>query len=246
MSSPAKVIFGFFFLLGATALYFGARGAPFGGVNTAPRHAQVWQFLTDPAAHASWKVRPGTVCGSAPFMQPTAGFIGYLWGDSFRVGHTHQGLDIFAGTEVGVTPVYAAYSGYLSRQWGWKSSLIIRIPSDPLMPPRQIWTYYTHMADPSGTVSYIVPQFPEGTSEVFVEAGTLLGYQGNYSGDPNNPVGVHLHFSIVKDQNGQYLNELDINNTYDPSPYFGLPLNAATNKDTIPLCALPRVKMNLP
>lgn len=246
MSSPAKVVFGFFFLLGATALYFGTRGLPFGGVNTAPRHAQVWQFLTDPAAHANWKVQPGTVCGSAPFIQPTAGFIGYLWGDSFRLGHTHQGLDIFSGTQVGITPVYAAYSGYLSRQWGWKSSLIIRIPSDPLMPTRQIWTYYTHMADPSGTVSYIVPQFPEGTSEMFVEAGTLLGYQGNYSGDPGNPVGVHLHFSIVKDQNGQYLNELDINNTYDPSPYFGLPLNAALNKDTIPLCALPRVKVKLP
>jgi murein DD-endopeptidase MepM/ murein hydrolase activator NlpD len=114
------------------------------------------------------------------------------------------------------------------------------------MPTRQNWTYYTHMADPSGTVSYIVPQFPEGTSEVFVEAGTLLGYQGNYSGDPGNPVGVHLHFSIVQDQNGQYLNELDINNTYDPSPYFGLPLNAAMNRDTIPLCAMPRVKVKLP
>jgi hypothetical protein len=92
------------------------------------------------------------------------------------------------------------------------------------------------MADRDGT-SYISPQFPPGTSEVFIEAGTLLGYQGDYSGDPNNPVGVHLHFSIVQDDiSGRFKNELEIRNTYDPSGYLGMPLNANTNRDTIPLC----------
>ena len=65
-------------------------------------------------------------------------------------GHRHQGIDIFAGTDVGITPVYAAYDGYLTRQSDWKSTVIIRIPSDPLEPGRQIWTYYTHMADAEG------------------------------------------------------------------------------------------------
>jgi len=38
---------------------------------------------------------------------------------------------------------------------------------------------------------------------------------------------VHLHFSIVLDDGqGRFLNELDINNTLDPSPYLGLQLNA--------------------
>jgi hypothetical protein len=70
-----------------------------------------------------------------------------------------------------------------------------------------------------------------------VEQGTLLGYQGNYSGDPNNPTGVHLHFSIVKDDgNGTFLNELEIKNTLDPSPYFGMPLNARENPDEVPVC----------
>jgi len=92
------------------------------------------------------------------------------------------------------------------------------------------------MADPDGN-SFISDQFPPSTSEAYVEAGTLLGYQGDYSGDPGNPVGVHLHISIVKDDGfGNFLNELDINNTYDPSPYFGLPLNANQNTDTIPVC----------
>jgi murein DD-endopeptidase MepM/ murein hydrolase activator NlpD len=72
---------------------------------------------------------------------------------------------------------------------------------------------------------------------VYVEAGTLLGYQGNYSGDPDNPTGVHLHFSIVRDDGqGQFLNELDMDNTLDPSPYLGLPLNASQNQDEIPVC----------
>ena len=79
--------------------------------------------------------------------------------------------------------------------------------------------------------------FPPGTSEIYVEEGTLLGYQGNYSGDPYNPTGVHLHFSIVKDDGqGNYLNELEIKNTLDPSPYLGMPLNAKENPGQIPVC----------
>jgi murein DD-endopeptidase MepM/ murein hydrolase activator NlpD len=167
---------------------------------------------------------------------PTDGYIGFLWDDSFRPGHRHSGLDIFGGTENGITPIFAAYDGYLTRQADWKSTVIIRIPSDPLQPDRQIWTYYTHMADEQGN-DFISDDFPPGTSDVFVEAGTLLGYQGNFSGTPGSPTGVHLHFSIVKDDgNGQYLNETIIENTLDPSPYFNIDLNAKSNPPEIPLC----------
>ena len=207
-----------------------------GRVDDAARSARVLTWLRDPGAHTEWMVKAGERCGEAPFLMPTDGFIGYLWGDSFRPGHRHQGIDIFSGATVGVTPVFAAYDGYLTRLPDWKSSLIIRIPQDPLFSSRQIWTYYTHMASPQGD-SYISTEFPPGSYEIFVQAGTLLGYQGNYSGTPGNPVGVHLHFSIVKDDGrGNFLNELEIGNTLDPSPYLGLPLNAATNLDQIPVC----------
>ncbi|MCS6907253.1 MAG: M23 family metallopeptidase [Anaerolineales bacterium] len=199
------------------------------------RSRRVWIYLRNPAAYPNWRVKVGERCGDAPFLLPTSGYIGFLWGDSFRLGHRHQGIDIFAGTEPGITEVRAAYSGYLTRLATWKSSLIIRIPQDPLQPDRQIWAYYTHLASPEG-FSYISEAFPPGIQEVYVEAGTLLGYQGNYSGDPGNPVGVHLHFSIVKDRNGRFLNELEFENTLDPSPYFGLPLNAETNRDQVPVC----------
>ncbi|HSO28069.1 MAG TPA: hypothetical protein VLS48_08365, partial [Anaerolineales bacterium] len=145
------------------------------------------------------------------------------------------------GGEVNVTPVFAAYPGYLTRLPDWKASLILRTPQDPLQPGRQIWQYYTHLADAQGN-SLIVEDFPPGVTEVFVEAGTLLGYQGNFSGTPGSPVGVHLHFSIVLDDPAatdrtiSFRNELDIRNTLDPSPYFGLDLNAAENDGAVPVC----------
>ena len=197
----------------------------------------VMTFLRAPEAHSDWKTSALSRCGDAPFSFPTDGFIGYLWGDSFRLLHKHQGIDIFAGTDVGQTAVYAPYDGYLTRLDSWKSSLIIRIPSDPLHPGNQIWLYMTHLADPRGE-SLITADFPPGTQDKAVRRGDLLGYQGNYSGNPQSPTGVHLHFSIVRDDGtGNYLNELDFENTLDPSPYFRLPLNARTNKDSIPRCS---------
>lgn len=194
------------------------------------------QFWDDPDAHADWTVQAGERCGNAPFILPTRGFIGFLWDDSFGMGHRHQGLDIFGSGTPGVAEVIAVYPGYLTRLPDWKSTLAIYIPEDPLHPGRAIWTYYTHLASPDGE-SFIAAEFPPGTEKVYVEAGTFLGYQGNYSGNPNNPTGVHLHFSIVKpDVTGALTNELDIRNTYDPSPYFGLNVNAGSNFGEIPLC----------
>ncbi len=202
------------------------------------RSVKVLQFLHDPQDHQEWIIPAGYVCNEAPFQFPTDGMIGYLWDDSFRPGHHHTGLDIFSGTESGVTPIYAAYDGYLTRKADWISTVIIRIPVDPLNPGRQIWTYYTHMADVDGN-SYVDAAFPPGTNEVFVKAGTLLGSMGNYSGTAGNPTGVHLHFSIVKDDgDGNFLSELELKNTLDPSPYLGMFLVGSQNSAEIPLCSL--------
>jgi len=201
-----------------------------------PRSAMLMAWLTAPGAHPNWAVRPLERCQASVFVQPTYGYIDYRWGDSFRPGHRHQGLDIFGGETSGKTPVYAAFDGYVTRLAGWKSSLIMRIPQDPLDPRRQIWLYYTHMASAAGK-STIEPQFPPDVSEVFVRAGALLGYQGNYSGTPGSPTGVHLHFSIVRDDgSGQFLNELEIENTLDPSPYFNLPLDGRQNPAGLAVC----------
>jgi hypothetical protein len=208
------------------------------GRGVSQRSRQVMAWLRTPQAHPDWGVRAGTRCGAAPFTFPTDGYIGFLWDDSFRPGHRHQGIDIFGGQEPGLTPVQAAYGGFLTRRPDWKSSLIIRIPADPLQPDRQIWAYYTHLADPAGS-SLISAEFPPGVSEIPVVAGQFLGYQGNFSGTPDSPVGVHLHFSLVQDDHGAFLNELKLANTLDPSPYFGFNLNAHQNRGEIPQCAAP-------
>lgn len=238
MKTWGKIVFAGLLVALLAGMYF---AYPWLRTRTA-RTARLFEFFRDPAAHVDWMVRAGESCPGAPFMFPSDAYIGFIWGDSFRPGHTHQGLDLFGGAEPGVTPVLAAYPGYLTRLESWKSSLIIRIPADPLQPDRQIWTYYTHLAARDGT-SFIASEFPPGTSEVYVEAGTLLGYQGNYSGDPLTPTGVHLHFSIVLDQGrsaehplGWFRNELEVENTLDPSPYFGMDLNAAQNPAENPLC----------
>ena len=208
--------------------------------NNGGRADKFYQWMRNPASHPDWKLPAGSQCGSAPFLFPTDGFVGFLWGDSFGLRHTHQGIDIFAGTDINITKVISAYPGYLTRLPDWKSSVIVRVPDDPLNPGQQIWLYYTHMADQYGN-SFISEEFPAGTSEKYIESGTFLGKQGDYSGDPNNPVGVHLHFSIVEDDGtGQFKNELEIENTYDPSPYLGLPLNGYENRGEIPLCQVTR------
>ncbi len=191
-------------------------------VNAADRIGRLRAYLADPAAHADWEIKVGERCPGAPFLLPTTGYLGFGWGDSWRAGQSHQGFDIFGPTGLGQTPVVAAYDGYLTRLPEWKSTVIIRVPQDPLRPSRQIWNYYTHLADAQGD-GFISPDFPPGTSEQFVTAGTVLGYQGNYSGNPADPVGMHLHFSIVKDDGGgRFLNELRLENTLDPSPYLGV------------------------
>ena len=204
--------------------------------STFTRSARLLLWMRNPAGHTEWTITALERCGDAPFLLPTGGFIGYFWDDSFRLGHRHQGIDIFGGAEPGVTPVYSVYDGFLTRQPDWKSSLIIRVPDDPMMPGRQIWLYYTHLADPDG-LSFIDDDYPPGTTEKPVHAGDLLGYQGNYSGDPQNPVGVHLHFSITRDDGqGHYMNELKIQNTLDPSPYFGIELNNHNASAALPVC----------
>lgn len=231
--SKKRIILAFLIIVPIVGGYLFYRWYDRGG---GQRAIQVFSWFRDNTLFADKRSLAGQQCGAAPFVWPIDGIPGFLWGDSFRPGHTHQGVDIFPGTAPGETPVYAAYPGFLTRLQDWKSTVIIRVPSDPLQPDRQIWVYYTHLADQEGR-SFVSDAFPPGTFEVFVETGTLLGYAGDFSGNPNNPTGVHLHISVVKDDGeGNFKNELEIRNTYDPSPYFGMSLNGYENVDDIPTC----------
>jgi peptidoglycan LD-endopeptidase LytH len=211
----------FVLVLGAYALlrFFGT------GSNS---NDAIARWFTDPSSRpALMTTMNRSACPDAPFILPSDGFIGLLWQDPaapYTVWNPHSGMDIFGDGTPGTVPVYAAYGGYLSRLDDWLSTVIIR-HDDPLQPGRTIWTYYTHMASRDATRSFIVNDFPAGTSEKAVTQGTLLGYQGEYAG-AGAPIGLHLHFSIVlSDDLGSFRNEAQIANTLDPSPYFGMTLN---------------------
>lgn len=167
-------------------------------------------------------------CPGAPFILPADGYIGLLYGDPrgpYSLSSPHQGIDIFSNADPGIVPVYAAYDGFVTREDHWVSSLIMRVPDDPQQPGRQIWLYYTHMANQEGE-DFISDAFPPGIREKFVTQGTLLGYTGDYNGSALRDIWVHLHFSIVLDNDsGSYRNELEFNNTLDPSPYLGMAVN---------------------
>ncbi|MBN2303630.1 MAG: M23 family metallopeptidase [Anaerolineae bacterium] len=188
------------------------------------------RWFDDPASRPELTTIQREPCPGAPFLLPSDGLIGLLWRDSalpYNIFKRHTGVDIFGDGEPGEVPVYAAYDGYLTRLPDWKATVIIR-HDDPLEPGRTIWTYYTHMASRDGDTSYIADSFPAGTREVWVTQGTLLGTQGEYSGGSLAPVGLHLHFSIVKsDPDGSFKNESRLGNTLDPSPYFGMGVNIA-------------------
>ena len=213
-------------------LYGAYRVAPFASAlgNTRDRQFLAW-WRGDSATRAALVTIQREACPGAPFILPAEGFIGLLYGDPrgpYSPNRPHQGIDIFSNTDPGITPVYAAYDGYITREARWKSTLIQRVPQDPLHPERQIWLYYTHMADESGESDFIEPAFPPGTYDLFVAQGTLLGYTGNYSGSRLRSVWTHLHFSIVLDDGGRYRNELEFANTVDPSPYLGIDVDHET------------------
>ena len=193
----------------------------------------IGQWFRQPASRPNLITTNDTTCNDAPFLLPSSGFIGLLYGDTaapYTLWRKHTGLDIFGDGKAGEVPVVAVYDGYLTRLDDWLSTVIMR-HDDPLQPGRIIWTYYTHMASRDGTESYIDVAFPPGTSDAFVEQGMLLGYQGEYSG-AGAPVGLHVHLSIVESNaDGSFKNEAILSNTLDPSPYFGLELTMGSFPD---------------
>lgn len=116
--------------------------AYFNYIRPSGRWARFTELRTNPAVFEQYALQAGQRCGDAPFAFPTRGVPLGLWDQSYRFGHRHAGIDIFSGTEPGVTPVYSVYPGYLSRLPDWKATVIVRIPSDPLNPGRQIWKRY--------------------------------------------------------------------------------------------------------
>ncbi len=201
-----------------------------------PRNQQFLTWATGDDDVRATLIAERDPCATAPFILPSEGFVGLLWNDPrgpYSQSRRHQGIDIFTDEAPGTQPVYAVADGFIYREDDWVATVIQRIPSDPLQPNQQIWVYYTHMADVQGN-DFIEPQFERGVTEVPIKQGELIGYIGNYDGNVPSRIWTHVHVSVVKDSRGTYLNEYFIDNTLDPSLYFGMALDYESAEKTLP------------
>ncbi len=229
--------------LGALALlYFDLTGKV--SIIHRPANGALLRWFRDSSSRPELTTTFSEPCPGYPFLVPSSGLVGGLPYNAaygpYNVINPHPGIDIFGNGAEGAIPVYAAYDGHLTREENWTSAVIIR-HNDPLRQGRTIWTYYTHMANLSGSESYIDARFPRGARDVPIKQGDLIGYQGVYNGGVNaSRIGLHVHFSIVKSNLlGEYLNEADFDNTLDPSPYLGLRLSDSATEDFPLRCQAP-------
>lgn len=152
-------------------------------------------------------------CPGAPWRLPSNGVLGLKW----EAG----GLNFYGQGSKGAVPVYAVADGLLTRFPDWVDAVAIQ-HDDPLQ-PGQVWSYYANMKSGNGLDSYVAQDLPPGSMAVPVQAGRLLGYQGDWSGQANWPGWMHMRFAVVKaaDQ-GTFPANLQPENMIDPSPYLRL------------------------
>lgn len=161
-------------------------------------------------------------CAGAPWRLPTDAGLGVSW---------HAGmLDFFGEGSEKAVPVYAVADGRLMRRPDWDNGVAIQ-HDNPLRPGEKVWSYYADMADASGSESYIVSDFPPGSSGVPVERGQLLGYQGAWSGRPFWSAPTHLWFAVISAvEDGAFPHEVTMENVLDPTPYLGIQGNGGVER----------------
>jgi hypothetical protein len=168
-----------------------------------------------PAAASTTKIE---TCPGAPWRLPTDGSLGLT-----------MGIDSIAfygqGQEASI-PVYAVADGLLTRPPDRLDAVAI-LHGDPQRPEKKVWVFYGDMADANGTDSFVVQDFPPGSTNIPVKSGQLLGYQGSWRGTPPWPKWVHLSILLV-DANPQNTlpKEITSADILDPVPYFGLSVDS--------------------
>src|SRR5688572_435012 len=153
-------------------------------------------------------------CPSGEWRLPTDGLFGIQW--------MKGGIDFFGRGNAGKIPVYAVADGLLTRQPDWVDSVAI-LHDDPLHPEKKVWSFYGGMAAPNGTDTYVLSDFPAGTTNVPVQSGQLVGYQGAWSGNPPWPKWVHMSFAVIDSpEQNTFPEKVTPEITLDPVPYLGL------------------------
>jgi hypothetical protein len=143
---------------------------------------------------------------------------------------------LFGTGNEGELPVVAVADGRLIRRRDWPRAVALE-HDDPLHPGETVWTYYADLGASNGRTSFVAPQYPLGSEGAFVPAGTVLGYQGTWSGREYWPAWVHVRFAVVRGPApGVFPEALTPEVLLDPAPYLGLTAAAtATDANVQPL-----------
>lgn len=170
---------------------------------------------------------PTEACAGAPWRLPGAAHNGLRWRDGF--------VDFFGRGNAGALPVRAVADGLLIRRDDWTDAVAVQ-HDDPLRPGRKVWSYYAHMAGPTGAESFVASEFPPGAEQTPVQAGDLIGHQGSWSGRPNFPMWVHLRFALVQaTDDGSFPAEITPAALLNPAPYLGIAVPESPNGSLLPL-----------
>ncbi|MFC1465300.1 MAG: hypothetical protein ACFLMY_10675 [Candidatus Brachytrichaceae bacterium NZ_4S206] len=183
-----------------------------------------------PVGQTSALITPIEACAGAVWRLPAAAQNGVRWRDGF--------VDFFGRGNAGELPVRAVADGLLMRRDDWADAVAVQ-HDDPHVPGRKVWTYYAHMAGPSGDASFVAFDFSPGATNIPVRAGDLIGYQGAWSGRPNFPMWVHVRFAVVRAlDDGSFPAALTPDVLLDAGPYLGLAAPETSKEALQPLrCA---------
>ena len=159
-----------------------------------------------------------SACPGALWQLPSDSRLGVKWQD--------DGLMFFGQGNNGEVPIHAVADGLLWRPEGWTDAVIIE-HDDPSDEGKKIWTFYGGMTSANGTESFVAEEFPIGAKNVPVKAGQLIGYQGSWSGNPQWPMWIHVHFGLVR-ATGNFPESFTSIIIQNPSEHLGLRLKPQT------------------
>jgi hypothetical protein len=186
-------------------------------LETITRSYRLAGIVADNKIYRPFRPVPTTRLDTCPGVQwrlPSDGSLGIAW--------MKDGLDFFGRGNEGSIPVHAVADGVLTRLPGWVDVVAV-LHEDRLRPGKKVWAIYGGMAAANGADSFVAEDIPEGTTNLPVKSGQLLGYQGSWSETPQWPKWVHMSFALTEGMAQESLPEdLSAKDTLDPAQYLGL------------------------
>ena len=157
-------------------------------------------------------------CSAGAWPLPTRATMGYRYENGW--------LSLYGAGPEGTVPVVAVAPGEVFRPEGFPEGSLAVIHEDPKNPAKRVILYYTEMQSYRKGEPLISEKIPLGATSLGVTAGETLGYQGMWSGRPNQQDWLHVTLGIAP-YDSQFLEETGKleDKLVSPAEYFGIQLD---------------------